>query len=646
MSSSANPTEKLNTSTMPFDRSLPPGPGNYHGVYFIKASHKFGCKISGKLGSWIGSFNDEESAALAYDKRMRELQREGPLNFPDQSIISTALPTVTSEVDAIEETNSLPMAEDSMKISSCGKKALPVTPQSNYRDVSLPYMTAPSRPVRITDSKNSNSINIGIPGETQFQQTNIVTGGEVEDIDEALTPRVQGKPESGEHSVLFPNIEAKIHFKEIIRGAFERGFGVDTTLSGVAQELEIRGYALPPTDLGEEGEDSALLSAISEEVLQVWIAKQADRSSADSPLEYCHSSKFGKIDGCAPKAGGPPISAPPKRKASPYMLFCNAKRKNLPTGLTVPERGRLLGEMWRNLDERTKDKFKAKAKSIKGGGNADHPTISSDEEGEVSHDSVKQKENIQDNEKLNEINDESKSFDEDQEDMEEDKKIETKEKTIKKYNLNEKENNRVLENVQKSSKSHGRIDDGNCGDLDGEVGSEVGKKRGRPPKETNDKHIEATKSFEGPTPRAKHDFDENDLEDDEDLPPEWHALPQDIKAKEMEVVWARYNAKHAAWPALVYNPSGVAEPLRSNALKCCTKKHLVYFYGSNEWSFISFNSVKPFGNSAIDGEMAPTAAQFKLFGLRKKKMYEKGVRMAKKDAKLKDKWQRAEWLCS
>ena len=667
--------KQLNMSTMSIKHTQRPGPGNYHGVYFHKSARKFCSIISGKPETWVGSFNDEESAALAYDKRMRELERAGPFNFPEQPSTSKKEPTAVDTVDANKVNDALCISQASKdQNSTCKKDLLPVTPQSNNREMTVPDIDAPSRPVRTIDttlvssseankseclvqSKHgdgvSNFMNIDIPDETQCLQTDTVTRGAVGETDEVLTPRVQGVPESAKHSILFPTVEARVHFKEIIRGAFERGFGVDMTLRGVAQELEIRGYALPPTNLGEEGEDSALLTAISEEVLQVWLAKQADRSSTDSPLDYCHSSKFAKLDRSVSKVA-PPVSAPPKRKASPYMLFCNAKRKNLPASLTFPEKSRLLGEMWRDLDEKTKDKYKAKAKPIQGSDDADHP-ISSNEEDEVTHNNIEQNGIIQDIQEVDKAHGKEASSEDGKKKM--DSVGNTKEKVEEK---GAKENKKVALSNDPMEQEKSESDDienkdneeycgyghGKHDGIEEEESSKVGKKRGRPPKKTTDKSAEASKILKGPTPEAKPAFDEDDDEDDEDLPPEWHALPREIKAKEMEVVWARYHSKHAAWPALVYNPSGVAEPLRSRALNCCTKKYLIYFYGSNEWSFISFKLVKPFGNPTTDAEMAATAAQLKALGARKKEMYEKGVRLAKKEAKLKDKWQRAEWLCS
>jgi len=69
-------------STMPYNKELPTGPGNYHGIYLHTKSQKFQAKTTTKPQEYIGSYGDEESAARAWDDYMLNRKgSKGPFNF-------------------------------------------------------------------------------------------------------------------------------------------------------------------------------------------------------------------------------------------------------------------------------------------------------------------------------------------------------------------------------------------------------------------------------------------------------------------------------------------------------------------------------------------------------------------------------------
>jgi hypothetical protein len=494
-------------------------------------------------------------------------------------------------------------------------------------------------------------MHIDIPEDAQQLHIDIAVGV-AEETNEALIPRLQGEPEAGTSSALFPTAEAKLHFKEIIRDVFDKGMGDNLTLKEVAHELEARGYALPHMDLDGEGEDALLVKAVSNELLQVWMLKQARRSSADPPLNFPPLSTSAKQEDDAPAEVVSTVAAQ-KRNLSSYLLFANAKRKTLKPGLSVREQGKLLGEMWRNLDKNAKNKYKAKAKAIRDG-NFDDSSSSEEDEVVLNDDKEDSSSSEEDKEKNTSSSDQEEKDDDDDNDddcsdFEVKKTASSGEKRgLPKGSSKTEDAQSKKQKTDEKDKNDGDADD-DCSDFEDKTAASIGKKRGKPKCSSNKKGEKRSSDPEAAqsssNPEAEKSFDEKDLEHDNDLPPAWHALPKEIKAREMEVVWARYSSKEAPWPALVYNPSGVADPLRAMALNCCSEKHLIYFYGSNEWSFVDFKFVKQFGDPSSDVEMAPTAAQMKLLKGRKKELYEIAVRVAKKEVKMKNKWQRASWLC-
>jgi len=57
-----------------------------------------------------------------------------------------------------------------------------------------------------------------------------------------------------------------------------------------------------------------------------------------------------------------------KRVASPYILFCSDKReevKKANPAATFGELGKLLGGLWKNTDQKTKDAYKTKSENLK-----------------------------------------------------------------------------------------------------------------------------------------------------------------------------------------------------------------------------------------------------------------------------------------
>ena len=67
---------------MPYNKAIPTGPGNYHGVYLHTKSQRYHAKTTTKPQEHIGVYGDEESAARAWDDYMfKRKESQGPFNF-------------------------------------------------------------------------------------------------------------------------------------------------------------------------------------------------------------------------------------------------------------------------------------------------------------------------------------------------------------------------------------------------------------------------------------------------------------------------------------------------------------------------------------------------------------------------------------
>ena len=50
----------------------------------------------------------------------------------------------------------------------------------------------------------------------------------------------------------------------------------------------------------------------------------------------------------------------------------------------------------------------------------------------------------------------------------------------------------------------------------------------------------------------------------------------------MEVVWAKFSPKEPWWPGLIFLPTLVTGSAQTKALKTCSSKYLIYFFGSGK----------------------------------------------------------------
>lgn len=89
------------------------------------------------------------------------------------------------------------------------------------------------------------------------------------------------------------------------------------------------------------------------------------------------------------------------------------------------------------------------------------------------------------------------------------------------------------------------------------------------------------------------DLDQGDDEeiDEEDEDEKYNALPDDWKLMYGEVVWVKANKSFPWWPGYVYDPLRVSARLQQSLTKFIGKKHLVYNYGTQDYSIVSPNQI-------------------------------------------------------
>ena len=140
------------------------------------------------------------------------------------------------------------------------------------------------------------------------------------------------------------------------------------------------------------------------------------------------------------------------------------------------------------------------------------------------------------------------------------------------------------------------------------------------------------------------EVDDNDPMHDKSTP-EWNVLPDSVKQRVMEVVWVK-TAGSPWWPGLIYHPTNVSGRLKKDALKCCKSKYLVYFYegGANPWGYEAFDKCKPFNPDDLGEYGNPTNQKGAPVTAAVRAKWDEAVALAKAEAALGDKWERADWL--
>lgn len=78
------------------------------------------------------------------------------------------------------------------------------------------------------------------------------------------------------------------------------------------------------------------------------------------------------------------------------------------------------------------------------------------------------------------------------------------------------------------------------------------------------------------------------------------------------------------WPCFVYDPEMVGSALKAKVLKNLGKKHIVYYYGSDNYDFASPNQLRPFEEFLIECENQKITKGYT-------KQYNDGLELAKSD---------------
>jgi hypothetical protein len=145
---------------------------------------------------------------------------------------------------------------------------------------------------------------------------------------------------------------------------------------------------------------------------------------------------------------------------------------------------------------------------------------------------------------------------------------------------------------------------------------------------------------------ADSEEDEDEFTDEGDYTtPQWNALPAEVKARVMEVVWAKA-PQEPWWPSLIYHPMNVSGKLKKDALKFCKAKYLVYFYagGSTPWQYVPFAACEPFDPANLPADRLAPTQRGKPLGPKAKAHFDEAVELASSESRLDNKWDRAGWL--
>eukprot|EP00614_Pseudopedinella_elastica_P002128 CAMPEP_0172612116 /NCGR_PEP_ID=MMETSP1068-20121228/31725_1 /TAXON_ID=35684 /ORGANISM="Pseudopedinella elastica, Strain CCMP716" /LENGTH=524 /DNA_ID=CAMNT_0013416261 /DNA_START=78 /DNA_END=1648 /DNA_ORIENTATION=+ len=142
------------------------------------------------------------------------------------------------------------------------------------------------------------------------------------------------------------------------------------------------------------------------------------------------------------------------------------------------------------------------------------------------------------------------------------------------------------------------------------------------------------------------DEDEEDSLNDSRTP-QWNALPLAVKARVMDVVWAK-SPGSPWWPGVIYHPANVGSgrtKIVKDYLKVCGAKYLVLFYGSeaNPWNYLPYAMCQPFDPADLGDKAKPKLKGKALSGAMQRK-FDEAVSEATKDAGLADRWERAAWI--
>lgn len=108
-------------------------------------------------------------------------------------------------------------------------------------------------------------------------------------------------------------------------------------------------------------------------------------------------------------------------------------------------------------------------------------------------------------------------------------------------------------------------------------------------------------------------------------PDVFSGLPDEWKSLYGKVVWCKSKKQYPWWPAYVYDPVRVFDEPRRLAERFAGKKHLVYFYGSNNFDVAAANQIELYTGPA------PEKAQQREIGKRDAKAFEHAMELAEEE---------------
>lgn len=92
--------------------------------------------------------------------------------------------------------------------------------------------------------------------------------------------------------------------------------------------------------------------------------------------------------------------------------------------------------------------------------------------------------------------------------------------------------------------------------------------------------------------------DDDDDEDDEDAV--FASVNDDFRKDYGRVVWVKTNSSWPWWPSHIYDPVNISTKLKARTAKLINKKHVVMYYGSDDFDWASPAQIKDFASFRAD----------------------------------------------